>query len=78
MKHLTADELRAMTSTQVLDIWRQAQEERALLVARAGNGRASVEDLQAYMQLRKDMQPLHHALIVRGMDIRYLNEGDTK
>lgn len=78
MNRVTADELREMSSTQVLAIWRQAQEERAVLVACAGNGRASADDLQAYMQLRKDMQPLHHALIVRGLDIRYLNEDKTK
>jgi len=78
MQRLTHEELRKLTSTQVLDIWRQAVEERALLVAKVGNSRASVEDLQAYMQLRKDMQPLHHQLIVRGIDIRYLNENDTK
>lgn len=74
----TAEELRNMTSAEVLELWWSATAERADLVKRAGNGRASVEDLQAYMQLRKDMQPLHHTMIVRGLDIRYLNEGDTK
>lgn len=78
MSRHTFDELSQMSSTEVLGIWRTMHEERQLLVARAGAGQASADDLKDYMQLRRDMQPVHASLIRRGIDIRYVQPGDTK